>query len=303
MKYLILIFIFCCFPAFAREELLVIQTVSVDQKSFVIAKGAKDGISVGQELIFANENVSLVCKVVEVNHNYSYWYPVNTNINIPFERNEIVSANSHTYGSISIDLEADKNNLVETIENKIQNERDIEFFRGRDHYTLRGSYGLGLAQNISSVSSTQNATRYSYELSFEYNIRLRPEYELGFGGRFDSEISKLTNPSLDVQTMRLMAIAVATYHFVNWSITKNNVYVSLVAGLGTSKTVVNQATNSGIAVLLPQIRLGYVKPYSRTSALILEASVENISAREKLPDNTVQTSSYTNLKGTVGVSF
>jgi hypothetical protein len=100
-----------------------------------------------------------------------------------------------------------------------------------------------------------------------------------------------------------MAIAVATYHFINWSITKNNVYVSLVAGLGTSKTVINQATNSGVAMLLPQIRLGYIQPFSRTSALIFEASVESLSAREKLPDNTVQTSSYTNLKGSIGVSF
>jgi len=90
MKFLILFCLFCYEATLAAEELVIIQTVSVDQKSFVVAKGLKDGISNGQELIFANENVSLVCKAVEVNRDYSYWYPINENMSVPFLREEIV---------------------------------------------------------------------------------------------------------------------------------------------------------------------------------------------------------------------
>ena len=44
-----------------REELMVVQTVSKDRRSFVIAKGVKDGVARGQEIIYANDNVSILC--------------------------------------------------------------------------------------------------------------------------------------------------------------------------------------------------------------------------------------------------
>lgn len=287
----------------AKEELIVIQTVSVDQKSFVIAKGIKDGITAGQEVIFANENVSLVCKAIEVNRNYSYWYPVNTYMNVPFLREEIVSTNSHIYGSIGLELEADKNKLVETLDEKTDAKIEIENFRKQNHFSLRGSIGAGLSQTASSVSTSQNSSRYAYDLSLEYGLRMMPEFELGFGVRVDNDIYRLTNPMLDIPSTRYLALAIATYHFVNLSHGKDNAYLSLVGGIGTSKTVVNQATNSGYATVLPQIRLGYIRPFSKSNAIIFEVSVESISAKETLPDSTIQTSSYSNVKGTIGITF
>jgi len=44
-------------------------------------------------------------------------------------------------------------------------------------------------------------------------------------------------------------------------------------------------------------------PFSKTSAFIIEAAVESVSAKERLPDSTVQTTSYSNIKGTVGITF
>lgn len=303
MKYLILFCLFCCEVAWAEEELVIIQTVSVDQKSFVIAKGIKDGISRGQELIFANENVSLVCKAVEVNRDYSYWYPMNENMTVPFLREEIVGTSSHIYGSIGLDVIADQNKLIETYESNEKKAKDLAYFRNYDHYSLRGSLGAGLTQNTSSVTADQAPKRFAYEVSIEYDFRFRSEYELGVGLRVDRDIYRLSNPTLDIPTTRILALASATYHFFQWSSNKNNIYISLVAGIGSSSTVVDQATNSGIATILPQARLGYMMPFSNKSALILEASIESISAKETLPDSSVQTTSYSNVKGTIGVTF
>ena len=283
----------------AAEELVVVQTVSTDQKSFVIAKGLKDGISKGQELIFANDNISLVCKAIEVNHNYSYWYPINENVTVPFLREEIVSTNSHFYGSIGLGLVADENKLIETFESK----KEFDRFRTSNHFSLRGSMGAGLAQSTSSVSTDQNPKGYAYDVSLEYDVRLQPEFEIGFGMRRDSDIYRLSTTALDIPTTRLMAVAVATYHFVNWSNSKNNLYISLLGGFGTSKTVVSETTNSGTAAIIPQVRLGYIMPFSKQSAMLFEVSVESTSAKETLPDSTVQKSSYTNAKATIGITF
>lgn len=303
MKYLILFCLFCCEVTWCAEELVIIQTISVDQKSFVIGKGLKDGISKGQELIFANENVSLVCKAVEVNRDYSYWHPMNENMTVPFLREEIVSTSSHIYGSIGLDVIADQNKLIETYEANEKKIQDLAFFRNYDHYNLRASLGAGLTQNTSSVAADQAPKRVAYEVSLEYSLRFRSEYELGAGIRVDRDVYRLSNPTLDIPTTRILALASATYHFFQWSSNKNNIYISLVAGIGSSVTVVDQATNSGYATILPQARLGYIMPFSKTSALIIEATVESVSAKEKLPDSTVQTTSYSNIKGAIGITF
>lgn len=301
--FLILIFYFKLSAVFATEELLVVQTVSIDQKSFVIGKGIKDGISEGQELIFANENVSLVCKAIAVNRNFSYWKPVNQNMTVPFLREEIVSANSHVYGSIALDLAADQNKLLEKLEAKPENKNEFEDYIKNNHFALRGSVGAGINQSSSSVTADQNPKRFAFDLAFEYDIRSQPEFELGFGLRYDSDIYRLSNPTLDIPTTRVLGIVIATYHFVNWSQNKNNYYVSLLVGAGTSSTIVNQATNSGYATVLPQVRLGYLVPFSNSSAFIFELSVESISAKETLPNSAIQTSTYANAKGTIGFTF
>jgi hypothetical protein len=305
MKYLFLFLIFCFQLnfAFAREELLVIQTVSNDLKSFVIGKGIKDGISEGQELIFANENVSLVCKAIAVNRDFSYWKPLNQNMNVPFLREEIVSANSHIYGSIALDLTSAQNKLLEKLEVKPENKNEFEDYLKNNHYALRGSIGAGFNQNSSSVTADQNPRSYVFDLSFEYDVRTKPELEIGFGLRYDNDVYRLTNPTLDIPTTRILGIVAATYHFINWSPNKNNIYVSILAGLGTSSTVVNQAKNTGYATVLPQVRLGYLVPFTNSSALLFEGSVESISAKETLPNGTIQTSSSANAKGTIGFTF
>jgi hypothetical protein len=282
-----------------HEELMVVQTVSKDRHSFVVEKGVKDGVMKGQEIIYANENVSILCKAIEVNRNYSLWVPVDRNVNIPFNKEEFVSYNSHAYGNVALDIVGDVNNLTP----EINYSEVFKKFRTSDNFSLKASFDQGLSQSSSDVSADKNSKRSGYTFALEYNFRFLPEFEVSAGGRIDNEIYRLTSPALDIPTTRVMGTIAATYHFVNFSKNKNNFYLTLAAGLGKSTTTVNNDKSSGTVTLLPEARFGYLMPFSKSVAMIFEGSVESLSASETFPDGTSQVTNILNAKLTIGLRF
>lgn len=300
-KYLLLLTISLCYSlqVFAKEELLVIQSASSDKRSFVIQKGLKDGIAKGQEVIFAGDNVSVVCKAIEVNRDFSYWRPVDKEINVPFKRDQIVSMNTHTFGNIAVDFGEGVKRLtpevdVNVIYGKLRSENNI---------TIRYSYGFALSQSSSSVSTTQNSRRIGEDFLFEYGNRLSPQFELAFGVRLDYDIYRLENPELDIPTERQMLTASLIYHAIDFSNSKNNFYAGVTVGIGNSKTTVSNSSSSGTATLLPQVRLGFLLPLSTSMAMISELSAESVGAQEKFSDGSKQETTQINTKFSVGLRF
>jgi hypothetical protein len=284
-----------------REELMVIQTVSVDRHNFVVNKGIKDGVIRGQEIIFANENVSILCKSIEVMRNYSLWTPVGTHVNIPFQKDEIVSYNSYAYGNVAIDIMGDVNDINGKI---IDYNEVFKKFRTSNNYTAKFSINRGLTQSSSDVSTGNNSNRTGYGFILEYNYRFMPEFEMNFGGRVDNEVYRLTSPELDIPTTRIMATIGATYHLLQFTSNQNNFYLALVAGIGQSKTTIDGVISSGRATLLPEARLGFIMPLSsQSAAMVLESSVESITAKEKVANETEQVTSMANVKFTIGLIF
>ena len=283
----------------SREELMVVQTVSLDRRSFVVAKGIKDGIIKGQQIIYANENVSILCKAEVVNRNYSLWIPLDKNIRIPFNKDEFISYNSHAYGNVALEIVGDANNIIPKIN------YDIAFkkFRMGDNFSLKASFDQGLTQSSSDVSANKNSNRSGYTFALEYNFRFLPEFEMSLGGRIDKEVYRLTNPQLDIPTSRTMATIAATYHLISFSKDKNNFYLTLAAGLGTSETIVNGVTSSGYVTLLPEARLGYLIPFSNQVAMCIEGSIESLSAHESFSDSSVQVTNVINSRLTIGLRF
>jgi hypothetical protein len=265
----------------------------------VVSKGLKDGIFKGQEIVFANNNISILCKATEINRNYSLWVPVAKNANIPFNKNDFVSYNSSNYGNVSINIIGDANDITPKEDYNIEYRK----FRTKNNFTLKASYQNGLFQSSSDVSADKNSTRVGGSYALEYNYRFMPEFEMSFGGRIDNEVYRIENPALDIPTSRTMATIAATYHLLNFGNSKNNFYLTLAAGVGTTTTIVNEETTSGIATLLPEVRLGYLIPFSKSSALLLELSVDSISAKETLADETMQVTNILNSKLTLGLRF
>ncbi len=282
----------------AKEELMVIQTVSKDRRSFVVAKGIKDGVMKGQEIIFANDNVSVVCKAVEISRGFSLWVPVDRTITVPFNKEDIVSSNSTVYGNVALDVVSDPTLTPGPNYNEI-----FKKFRAENNFTLKASYNRGLNQSSSEVASEKNTSRSGYNFSVDYNYRFMPEFEMSGGLRVDNEVYRIEQPELDIPSRRIMGVMAATYHFVNFSDNKNNFYFTIAAGIGQSETTVNNEKSSGPVYLLPEARFGFLMPFSKGMALVLEGSVESLSTTESFPDGTEQSTNIVNMKGSIGIRF
>lgn len=283
---------------FAKEELMVIQTISKNKRSFVIGKGIKDGVIRGQEIIFANDNVSIVAKAIEVNRDFSLWIPVDKNVNVPFSKEEIVTSNSSVYGNIALEVAGDPS----LIASKTYLEQ-YKKFRTENNFTLKASYNRGLAQSSSSVDETKNSNRVGYNFSLEYNYRFMPEFEMSAGVRMDSEVYRIEQPELDIPTSRLLGTIAATYHFVNFSNNERNLYLTIAAGIGRSQTTVDGEVSTGIVTILPEARLGYLLPLSKKMAMVFEVSVESINSSESFTDGESQTTNILNTKASIGLRF
>ncbi|MBC7428621.1 MAG: hypothetical protein H7336_08425 [Bacteriovorax sp.] len=283
---------------YAKEELTVIQTVSKDRRSFVVAKGIRDGVIKGQEIIFANDNVSVVCKASEVNRNFSLWVPVDRTITVPFNKEDIVSSNSTVYGNVALELVGDTGLTPNINYNELYKK-----FRVQNNWTAKASYNKGLNQSSSSVSNEQNSSRAGYTVSLDYNYRFLPEFEMSAGARIDNEVYRISNPELDIPTKRILGTISATYHFINFSDNKNNFYLTLAAGIGKSDTKISDEKSTGIVTLLPEARLGFLMPFSKSLAMIFEGSVESLSSSEKFANGTQQTTNILNMKASIGVRF
>ena len=102
----------------------------------------------GQEIIFANDTVSVVCKAIEVNRGFSLWVPVDNTITIPFNKEEIVSSNSTVYGNVALEIIGDANLTPEINYNEVYKK-----FRAQNNVTAKASLNRGLNQSSSSFAS------------------------------------------------------------------------------------------------------------------------------------------------------
>ena len=282
-----------------KEELVIVQTASTDGHTFVISKGLKEGIFKGMEVTFSNGNTSLVCKAIEVNRLYSLWKPLDQNAIIPFRREDIISYNSHAYGNVSLDVVADYNNITP----QINFDEVYKKFRSLDNLSAKLALNNAFSYSSTSVDSKNNTGGLGYSLSFEYNQRWFPEIELSYGLRYDTQTYLLKNPELDIPNNRILGIASINYHLTAFSTSSSNFYVGLTAGLGQSTTTINQTKSKGLVTLLPEARLGYLRPVNTELAMIFEASFESLSSNEKFSDNSVQTTNLINVKATFGLKF
>ena len=301
LSYLFILGLMALIPTkdlYAKEELTVIQTVSKNRRSFVVAKGIKDGVIKGQEMIFANDNVSIVCKASEVSRGFSLWVPVDSKITVPFNKEDIISSNSTVYGNVALEIVSDPN-LTPTINyNEVYKK-----FRTLNNYAIKASYNKGLTQSSSSVSDEKNTGRTGYNFSADYNYRFLPEFEMSFGARIDNEVYRIEEPELDIPTSRVMATIAATYHFINFSKDQNNFYLTVAAGIGRSQTTIDDEQTSGIVTLLPEVRVGYMMPFTKSMAMVFEGSVESLSATEAFADGTEQSTNILNMKASIGLRF
>lgn len=294
----------------AKDELVIIQAVSKTRRSFVIGKGIRDGIVSEQEIVFSNNNVSLVCRASEVNREYSLWVPVDKTILVPFLKDQIVSAQTDLESNLTPreigKIKTEYSNILDLKVEKPDtsfHDDSIKKFRIENNISLKGGFNRSLTQSSSAVEEDKNRIRNGYNLVVEYHRRLIPQLEIGMGARFDYELYHIKEPELDIPTKRLMAQFSLTYHFLKFATNKNNFYVSIAGAVGQSETIVNEETAKGQVLILPEIRFGMLMPVSSVYAAVFETSIESVSANETFADDSKQKTNLINFRLSAGIRF
>jgi len=282
----------------AKEELQVIHEISSSKKSIVINRGAIHGIAEGQEFIVSNDFTSILAIASEVNRDQSLWVPADENGYFPFDKNEIISMTSHSYGSVSLNFAGGKENLlVETITEPYHPFQLINYW----HFKI--GTGTAINQSVSSVDPSNNPQKLSFDYAVMYGIKNGPHHEFLVGLRYDFDQAKLKNIELKLETTRMFVTAGYSYQFINSEREQNHPYIGINFGIGKSTTKNGGENGSGIATLLPEIFIGKYFKIDPKLAINLELKIESINSIEKYSDSNKQQSHLTNLKANLGFTF
>ena len=287
----------------ATEELVVVQTVSKTGKTFVIRKGRKDGVNLGQESLFTTNAVSLSAKVKESTRDYSLWEVTDKKLEVPFEKDQIVNFTNtveNIYAEIPMLRHDPKLKSQEAFE------RDKKGFQGKIRpykWIFRGSLSYTLSQTITQTDANLESSRSGVHLEGQYILPLHERIDTSFGLRIDQENTSQTEANLDIPSRRIMAVGEVTFNWEQFEGTLDYMYLGVGAGIGTSQTEVNQNVSTGSATLLPVVRLGYHHTMSQNYALIVEGVAESISANEQFDSGIDQKTNNVNLKLSAGFKF
>lgn len=273
----------------ADDELLLIQAVSSTGKTFVIRKGAEEGVATGQESLFSTKNSSFTAVAIETNRFFSLWRLKDNRGAVPFEKNDYVT---YTNNIESVYTELPKLQLAP---------KEELVFKQSYNYILRGNFSLAMSETVSNIDNEKTTDRVGYQLEMLYGIRFAVHWETAFGFRFDRENATLQAPALDVPTNRYMLAAELVYHFENFKRSDNNAYLGIGFAYGPSNTTIEDAVSTGTTAVLPIVKLGYINRISPNYALVFEASIESLSQKEAFLDTNDQTTNIVNSKFSIGV--
>jgi hypothetical protein len=292
-------FLFSANEACAQDELVVIQAVSTTKKTFVLNRGARDGVSLHTESLFSTRDVALAARAVEVSREHSLWELNDKRATFPFEKGQLVNFNRN-----QTNVWSEVADVRERIEGVNREQQLFERYHGATH-----SIGAKMAlsntfyESISETDSERQPDRGGFTLEGLYHYRFNERLEMGLGARIDRENAVITDPDLTIPSTRFFAIAELSYHFAQNRRSLNNWYTTVGAGVGRSQTEVDDAVSTGLATLLPYVRVGYLIRQQRRLAFQLETSIEAVSTKESFLDTKEQTTNLVNAKVGVGIRF
>jgi len=293
----VLILIFSL-KSLALEELVIVQTVSKSKKTFVVRKGLEDGITEGQTSLFTTESISLTARVVKANRHYSQWIVNEENAVVPFKKDQFVNF-SNSIEKIWTEVPFLQLQKVEAFK------EEKRLADSLSSMILRLHFNQALSETVSDIQSEETPERAGYGIELMFARLLTENVEWAYGVRYDQEVSSKTTPvNLDIPTTRILGLIDFTYNFQSVRDSRNHFYAGLGAGIGQSSTDVSNEVKSGLAMVLPTARVGYItKPTKSNYGLLVEASFESISAKESFSNGDEQTTNTTNVKLALGIKF
>ena len=288
--------LFCIFiyPSYANagEELVLVQTVAADGKTFVIRKGSMDDIRVGKEALFSSKHASVKARAIKTTRFFSVWELLAKDAKFPFRKKVFITFN------------ADLDTIwysVPTVKTKY----NYRAWKPSTYFKFRAGYSYTISESVTDISADNKPTRTNLQMDIMWHKEVRErKIDWGWGIRYDSESATTTNPIVvNIPSQRIMLITEFTFHFPRHKKTKNNFYGTFGLGAGQSSTTIDDESSTGYALLFPQITLGFSKQIGDKKAMIFEATGEVINSEEKFSDGTLQTSNFINIKAGIGFKF
>ena len=314
IKYLS--FLFLLVSTTQAFELVFVEAVSSSAKTFVIRRGAKEGIAVGQKATFSSENYSFNAIVETVNHQFSHWKIIEEDATIPFSRGQIITYNQSVEALWSdlamierkktvaekINEYATERSLTELQKNKLS--KDGNYGQNKlEFYTHSLTLAAGIAYSLNeSTSNTDDElqSRSGNHFTGLYHRHVYGDLYFGGGLRYDMETISL-DETLDIKTSRTMGVVDARYDFKLFKKNDSNFYFGVSFGVGRSATTILGDTATGIAYMIPSVRLGMETPFASGWSIIFEGAFESFRVSESYADGFKQSTDFTDAKGNIGL--
>lgn len=276
------------------DQLVVIQSISLSRRTFVIRRGAKDQVSINQQSLFSNEKISIACQAIEVSRSFSLWKVIEDHAVIPFNKRDYIIFNNSTDGVWM---------KIPAVKKRIEQKMARSKIKAIPYWTIRGALSNAYSESVNNTAKSNSNSRRAYQGEVHYNFNVMKKVDMSIGARFDYEVASLVSPSIIIPTNRAFLTGELSYHFPNFQKTQNHIYTAIGLGVGYSKTTVDQTVSTGLALINPALRLGLLTKMSTNYSLIIEGIIESISMHESFADNTEQNTNINNFKFAIGLKF
>ncbi len=275
----------------ADDELIPIQAVSTSGKTFVVRKGAEDGVAIGQQSLFSTKNTSFTAVVIEVNRFFSLWRLKDNRGAVPFSKGDFVT---YTNNIENVWTEIPKLQMAP---------KEELVFKEKSHWTLRGNYSLAMSESVSDTDTEKTQDRIGYQIEAIYSRHFTVHWEWGVGVRLDRENTTIQDPALDIPTNRYMLTGEILYHFPAFKKSDDSTYLGIALAYGLSNTSIDESVSTGTTIALPIVKLGYINRLAARYSLVFELAFEALAQTESFADTAEQTTNIINSKASIGIRF
>jgi hypothetical protein len=269
-------------------ELLVVQTVSSTQKSFITRNGKRQGIMEGMTGTFIANDVAFHAKARTVTSQFTQWEMVNPGTSVPFKVGEIVTYHPAQEYLWALNPEVARQKVIELTQDK-----------PRNSFLVKGAAIRGLNETVSGAPP-QSAARAGYAMDALFERLFWRNVAWDAGIRYENEVVNVSGGSLT--TERLLVVADLLYYFNPMEhFHGGRIYLGAGTGYGQSSTSSRGVTQSGSAMLMPSGKFGLTLPFSREWDFLTEMAFENLKTDEKLEVPGRQTTNQSNLRIGLGL--
>ncbi len=291
-------------------SLVIIKTISDTRSSFVTNQGKMDGINPGVRGTFILDNFSFIAEAVSVNRNYSQWKPINPQVRIPFEKEQLVTYNraeESVYG-MRLTNQTTAPNRPETVNtfNEYFTDRRLGESRDPDCIALRLTFFQGLTSSTTSVDDI-NPDRQGASFYASYEYALAHFLSAGLGARLEQESIAASEGANFVSQKFILQGEINLYMPVMANLGHTQIYMGVFLGFGQARLTLDEYQQNGAVNYVFGARAGANLPINPELDLILEGGIETMNIEQAITDTSfaedelIQTTDQTNTFLSIGI--